>query len=243
MSRLKLIVLATILAASPACKKKQPAATEGSGQTSGSSMAGSSAAGSSMAGSSAAGSDTGSAAGSGSSAEAGSAATDPAPTATADFISVFGEHKDKKPDDPVEVHFEKFAVTKATFDPTKIEGGSATIEIDATSVKSGKGGRDKHLSEGYLNVAKFAKLVINIDNVKQKDGKVYSADAKVKAVGVEKKYPVTFEVVDGKDDWIKIKGEHKFSRLDFKIGKDPKDKDESVAPDLTIKMLLTLKKT
>jgi polyisoprenoid-binding protein YceI len=239
MSRLKLIVLATVLAASPACKKKPPAATEGSAQTSGSSMAGSSMAGSSAAGSSMAGS----VAGSGSAAE-GSAATDPAPTAAVDFISVFGEHKDKKPDDPVEVHFEKFAVTKATFDPTKIEGGSATIEIDATSLTSGKGGRDKHLSEGqYLNAAKFAKLVINIDNVKLKDGKVYSADAKVKAVGVEKKYPVTFEVVDAKDDWIKIKGEHKFSRLDFKIGTDPKDKDESVAPDLTIKMLLTLKKT
>jgi polyisoprenoid-binding protein YceI len=172
---------------------------------------------------------------------AGSATT---PAADADHITVFATHKDKKPDDPVQVKFTKYAITKATFDPAKIEGGTATIEIDTTSLSSGKAGRDEHLQKAdYLDVPKFAKIIIDVSNVKKKDGKTYSADAKVQAVGTTKTYPVTFEVVESKDNWIKVKGEHTFARTDFKIGKDPKDAKESVAGEVTIKMQLTLKKT
>ena len=56
--------------------------------------------------------------------------------ADADSIVVLAKHTDPKPNDPVAVKFEKFKVTKATFDPKKIEGGKATIEIDATSLKT-----------------------------------------------------------------------------------------------------------
>src|SRR5215207_3005272 len=136
MKTLKLLVLATVLAASPACKKKKtevvtPPVTE-PGSASGAmatpdapDMAGS---GSGMAGSgsgSAADPNAGSA-GSGSAA----AARDP----KADFISVLAEHAEKKPTDPVEVSFDKFAVKKATFDPKKVEGGTATIEVDLASL-------------------------------------------------------------------------------------------------------------
>ena len=88
--------------------------------------------------------------------------------------------------------------------------------------------------------------------MKKKDDKTYTADAKVKFHGVEKKYPVTFEVVEAKDDWIRIKAEHKFPRLDFKVGKVPNTetdmkkmdpKKDGVAGDLTIKVQLTLKKS
>jgi polyisoprenoid-binding protein YceI len=166
---------------------------------------------------------------------------------TADWIKVHATHFEKKDTDPVEVKFEKFKVTKATFDPKKIEGGTATIEIDLTSLKSGDDKRDQHLATpDYIDVKKFATAVIEISNVKKKDDKNYTADAKVKFHGVDKKYPVTFEVVEAKDDWIRIKGEHTFKRLDFKVGKKPgKDqkKDDGVADEMTVKMQLTLKKT
>ena len=241
MKALKLIALASILAASCGGKKKEekkdttttttttPADAAGAGSAPDNS-------GSAMAGSGSPGDGSGSAmAGSGSTAE---------PAADADFITVLADHKEKKEGDPVRVNFKKFAVTKANFDPAKIEGGSATIELDGTSIDTGAPKRDDHLKTAdYLNVPKFAKVVIDISDVKKKADKTYTAKAKVSALGVDKTYPVTFDVVDAKDDWVKIKGEHKFKRTDFKVGKAATDKDESVADELTIQMQLTLKKT
>jgi polyisoprenoid-binding protein YceI len=260
MNSFKLIVLATALAVAPACKKQEasapPPATETAGATAGSAMAGS---GSAMAGSDTgsagsaamAGSDTGSAgsaamAGSdtGSAAMAGSAAA-PAADPDADSIVVLAKHVEVKDTDPVHVRFERFKVVKADFDPKKVEGGKATIEIDTTSLKSGSDKRDGHLqTPDYLDTAKFATVTIDIDKVKKKADKTYAAEATVKFRGVTKKYPVTFDVVDQKDDSIRIKSEVAFSRLDFKVGKDSKDpKIAPVQPELVMQLQLTLKKT
>ncbi|HZJ66090.1 MAG TPA: YceI family protein [Kofleriaceae bacterium] len=169
----------------------------------------------------------------------------PALADDADSIVVLAKHTDPKPNDPVQVKFEKFKVTKATFDPKKIEGGKATIEIDATSLKTDSEKRDAHLkTPDFIDTAKFATITVDIDKVKKKADKTYTAEATVKFREVTKKYPVTFDVVDTKPDSIRIKGETSFSRLDFKVGKDSKDpKVAPVQPELTIKMELTLKKT
>ena len=229
MKTLKLIAFATLLtglAAAPACKKKakeEPAPAQGTG--------------------------TGTAAtppppdpNAGTAADPGAAATDP--NAAGDFIAVFAEHAEKKPDDPVEVKFERFKVVKADFDPEKIEGGSATLEVDLASMKSGSDKRDTHLATpDYIDTSKFTTMTIDVGNVKKKDDKTFTADAKVKLRDIEKTYPVTFEVVEKGPDWIKVKGEHKFARLDFKVGKEKTGPDEGVAHDLTVKLQLTLKKT
>lgn len=234
MKTIKLLVLAAVLAISPACKKdatKEAPKTE----TGSADMAGS---GTGAPTPDMAGSADGSAA----------AATPPTPTEdTADWIKVHATHFEKKEGDPVEVKFETFKVTKADFDPKKIEGGTATIEIDLTSLKSGDDQRDEHLkTPDYIDVKKFATAVVEIGNVKKKDDKNFTADAKVKFHGVDKKYPVTFEVVEVKDDSIRIKGEHTFKRLDFKVGKKPgadqKKGEDGVADEMTVKMQLTLKK-
>jgi polyisoprenoid-binding protein YceI len=164
--------------------------------------------------------------------------------ADADSIVVLAKHTEAKPNDPVQVQFEKFKVTKATFDPKKIEGGKATIEIDATSLKTDSAKRDAHLKTAdFIDASKFATITIDIDKVKKKADKTYTAEATVKFRDITKKYPVTFDVVDQKADSIRIKGESSFSRLDFKVGKDSKDpKEAPAANDLTIKMLVTLKK-
>jgi len=209
----------------------------GSGSAgSGSDMAGS---GSAMAGS---GSDM---AGSGSAMGAGSGSAAPAADPNADYVEVLAHHEPGKPTDPVHVKFEKVTVKKATFDPKKIEGGKATIEVDLTSLKTDSDKRDEHLkSTSYFDVAKFGTATIDIANVKKKDDTHFTADAKVKLHGIEKKFPVTFEVVEAKDDWIRVKGEHTFKRLDFKVGKKPgpdMKKDDGVADEMTVKMQLTLK--
>ena len=162
-----------------------------------------------------------------------------------DSIVVLARHTQAKPDDPVKVQFTSFKVTKATFDPKKIEGGKATIEIDATSLKTGADKRDAHLkTPDFLDTTKFPKITVDVDKVKKKADKTFTAEATVKFRDVTKKYPVTFDVVDQTPDSIRIKSEVAFSRLDFKVGKD--STDPKVAPaqnELTIQMALTLKKT
>lgn len=189
----------------------------------------------------AAGSDVAAPAGS----AAAPAAAAPTPDTSTDHITVLAHHQKPKPTDPVRLEFQKFRVVKADFDPKKIEGGTATIEIDLASFDTHSDQRNNHLkSESYLDVGKFATATIDITNVKQKAGTTYSADANVSAHGQTKTYPVTFDVLETKDDSIRIKGEHTFPRLDFGVGTDPaQNPDESVAPEVTIEMVLTLKKT
>ncbi|MDX2090220.1 MAG: YceI family protein [Kofleriaceae bacterium] len=169
----------------------------------------------------------------------------PAPTAdaNADYVTVLASHHEPKPNDPVEVKFSKFKVTKASFDPKNLEGGTATIEIDLSSLSSGSEKRDGHLkSEGYIDIAKFTTATIDIANVKKKDDTHYAADAKVSFHGVDKTYPVEFEVVETTADSVKVRGTQKFARADFNLGKEP-GPEETVAKEIEIKLQLTLKKT
>lgn len=241
MKTLSMIVLAAALAVSPACKKKDAAPK---GTPSGSALVTGSDTGSGSAGMTGSGSDMGSGmAGSGSdmgSAMAGSGsavAADP----NADSIKIYMSHAKPKPGDPVELSFEKFRVVKADFDPKKIEGGKASIEVDAASIKSDSDKRDEHVkSPEYMDTGKFTNFTIEVDKVKKKDDKNYTAEATVKWRGVDMKYPVAFEVVETTDDSIRIKGTHKFKRKDFKVGGDP---DKSIGDEAEIKVQLTLKKT
>jgi polyisoprenoid-binding protein YceI len=239
--KLSMIVLAAALAVSPACKKKdaqnKPATGSGSQTMTGS---GSGSAGSDTPSMTGSGSDAGSA-GSGSADAAGSGSAAAAEDPNADYIKVLATHAEPKPTDPVTLKFEKFTVKKADFDPKKIEGGKATIEVDAASLKSDSEKRDAHVKSGdYIDTGKFATFTIDIDNVKKKDDKNFTADAKVNWRGVEMKYPVAFEVLEATDDGIRVKGSHKVKRKDFKVGGDP---DKSVAAEVEVQVQLNLKKT
>ena len=160
-----------------------------------------------------------------------------------DSIVVLAKHSPSKAGDPVQVKFEKFKVTKATFDAKNIEGGKATIEIDTSSLKTGSDKRDDHLkTPDFIDVSKFSTIMVDIDKVKKKAGKSYTAEATVKFRDVTKAIPVTFDVVDAKDNWVKIKGQASFSRFDFNVG--GKDlKTTPVDPSLQIKLELTLQKS
>ena len=164
------------------------------------------------------------------------------PDVNGDHITVLAHHKDRKPTDPVRINFEKFRVVKADFDSQKIDGGKATIEIDLSSFHTDSEERDEHLkSPAYLDVSKLATATITIDNVKQKAGTTYTADATVRAHGLTKTFPVTFEVLERNDTSIRIKGEHTFARADFGVGTDPsQNPEEQVGSDVTIEMLLTI---
>ena len=172
------------------------------------------------------------------------------PTAQPDRVEVLARHRPVAgqadlDSDPVVVHFDKFAITKASFNPKNLEGGTATIELDPTHIKTGDVERDTDLkSPEFFDVAKFATVTVDVANVKKQSGTKYTADATVACHGVTKTYAVTFEVLATTADTVRIQGEHAFSRLDFAIGVDPaKDPTERVDTALTIQWTLTLKKT
>jgi polyisoprenoid-binding protein YceI len=167
----------------------------------------------------------------------------PEPEPAGDYIRIVADHAQKKPNDPVIVSIPTFKVVSASFDPQTIEGGTATLELDLSSLTSGSAKRDKHLlSDDYLDVARFGTATIVIDNVKKAGDKGYTADARVNVHGIEKTLPVTFEVLETMPDGIRVKGAHQFARLDFGIGQAP-GPDDSVAEQITLELELTLKKS
>lgn len=170
----------------------------------------------------------------------------PTPAAAADSIVVLAEHAEKKPNDPVKVEFTKFSVTKVAFtDPKALDGATATIAIDLSSLSSGSAKRDGHLKgPAYIDLEKFATITVDVANVKATDDTKahYAADAKVSFHGVDKTYPVKFDVVRTTQDSVTIAATHTFPRLDFNLGKAPSP-DESVAENLQIRIRLTLTKS
>ena len=162
-----------------------------------------------------------------------------------DHIDVVAKHTPPKTEeDPVVVHFDKFRVTRSSFDPNTIEGGTATIEVDLDSLRTDSAERDEDLrSPNFINTGKFHAMTIDVANVKLKAGKTYTADATVNLRGATKTYPVTFDVVEQAPDHIRIKGEQAFSRFDFTVGPVPaNDGHQHIDAELVIQMVLTIAK-
>jgi len=167
----------------------------------------------------------------------------PAPDfdAAGDWVKVTASHAKPKPTDPDVFSIPKFQVLKADFDPAKVEGGTADLALDVSSLVSNNPRRDEDIKgPDYLDVDKFTTITIHVDNVKKTGDNHYTADANVDAHGLKQKMPVEFDVVKSTADSIQIHGTHTFKRLDFGIGA-PEGQD-SVGADVTIEMQLTLKK-
>jgi polyisoprenoid-binding protein YceI len=163
----------------------------------------------------------------------------PAVDDKADALVVYGGHTQPKPIDPVAVRFDKVTVKSAKFDPKKIAGGTAEVEIDVHSLKTDSAKRDAHLKSGdYVNAEKFATINVKVANVKKKADKSYTADATVSFMGATYKWPVSFEVLETLPDGsVRVRGEHKFARNDIKLGKPDGD---SVAQDLRAVLTVTV---
>jgi polyisoprenoid-binding protein YceI len=179
-----------------------------------------------------------------------SAVAGSASTAEPDRVEVLARHRpvaseEDLASDPVVVHFDRFAVTKARFDPDHLEGGTATIELDMTSIKTGSRERDHDLqSPDYIDVGRFATATVDVTNVKQRSATTYTADAAVAFRGVTRTYPVSFRVLSTTGRSVRIKGEQTFSRLDFGVGIDPaNDPSERIDTSLVIQWVLTLSPT
>lgn len=244
MKNLKFVVLAAALAAASACKKQpDPAPAAGSGSAvvvavgSGSAVVVAAATDVQVV---AVGSGSGAGSGSavGSAAAGSGSAADPAADA-GDWVKVYARHLPAKPGDPVEITIPKLTVVKSSFDLAKLEGGTAQLSLDLTSLKSDSPKRDAHLgTPDFIDTVKYGTATIDIVDVKKTGDNAYTANAKVALRGLEKTYPVTFTVVDSGPDWVRVRGEQTISRGDFKVGQPDKDIENGLA----VKLQLTLKK-
>lgn len=164
--------------------------------------------------------------------------------ATADYVKIWGAHEPTTEADPVEIAVEGFKVVSAQLDPANLEGATAEIELDLTTIKSNDAKRDGHLATAdYLDTGKFAKAMVKVSEVKKVDDDTYSATAEVSFRDQTKSFPVQFDVLETLPDGVRVKGTHEFSRLDFGVGKEPDGKNERVAKNVRIEMQLTLKKS
>lgn len=159
-----------------------------------------------------------------------------------DFIHILAKHAPEKPDDPVKVELESFSVKEASFDPENLEGGEAELEIDLSSLKSGDGERDEHLqSPDYLNVEEYPKADVSIGDVEQIEEDLYDATAEVSVHGVTTTWPLELEVLERKEDAIRVRAEHSFDRMDFEVGKEKTGEDaDPVARDMSLEAELTV---
>lgn len=169
-------------------------------------------------------------------------AAEPEPDLTppeGDHLTVVAGHTDPAKG-PVDVVFERFAVTEASYDPTNLEGGTATLVVDLDSLGTGSAKRDKHLrSADYLEVASFPHATVTISEVEKQGDKAYTAKADVDVHGVMVSWPVTFEVVDAAGDTPVVEGELAFERTAIGVGAAPGE-DDSVADEMKVKVRLTL---
>ncbi len=221
-----LLLTSAFLLAAPGCdKKEEPAAATGEAAATGATAAPTGEA----AATGATAAPTGEAAATGATAEAGG-----------NSLEVLAKHSEPKPDDPVSVKFSGVKVVSANFDPANLEGATAEIEIDLTSLSSGSEKRDGHLqTPDYLDTAQFATAKVSISEVAKSESG-YTAKAKVAAHGKEAEWTLPFEVVESTDDSVRVKGTHTFSRTDFEVGKAEGD---PAATELTANFDLTLKKS
>jgi polyisoprenoid-binding protein YceI len=162
----------------------------------------------------------------------------------ADYIKLWAGHEPTTEADPVEIAVQTFTVKSAQFDPANLEGGTAELELDLTSIKSNDPKRDGHLGTAdYLDTGKYGKATVKISEVKKVDDDTFNAKADVSFRDQTKSFPVTFDVVEKTADSVRVKGTHEFSRLDFGVGKEPDGTNEKVAKNVKIEMQLTLKKS
>ena len=172
-------------------------------------------------------------------------ATAPEPAAPENSITFDVMHHDTAKG-MVHGSFSGIEVTKANIDLSKPDEAMAVVEIDLSTVDTGIEKRNNHVKSGdFFDIEKFAKATLTVNGVKPAaDADTYDATATLNLHGVEKAFPVTFKVVEKKEDGsIVIDGEYKgLVRADFGVGAEPEA--TNVAPTIdTVKVHLHLSNT
>lgn len=104
-----------------------------------------------------------------------------------------------------------------SFDPDKLSSASFIASVDAATVNTGNGSRDRHLrKEEYLFVEKFPLIDFASTRISAISGKLVM-EGRITIRGVTKNISFPFTAVQGTDD-DHFEGEFRLNRRDFGVG-------------------------
>lgn len=125
-------------------------------------------------------------------------------------------------------------------DETDLTKTSATVIIDAESIDTGVGLRDRHLkSDDFFDVENHPRIIFSSNGVEQKEGNfVMTGDLTMH--GITRNIEIPFFLIHGEkpDSWknfrVTLGGKTKLKRTDFGIGDDP-----AIANEVGIDLLVS----
>ncbi len=132
-----------------------------------------------------------------------------------------------------------FTGLKTTLEFNEKDGsGSVTASIDAKTVSSGVGMRNKHLNneEQWLNTAKYPEITYHSKKI-EKSANGYKAIGELTLKGITKPVDIPFTFTPQGGDGV-FKGQFKIKREDYKLGKP----GGSVGDEITIDLEIVAKK-
>jgi polyisoprenoid-binding protein YceI len=113
--------------------------------------------------------------------------------------------------------FGSWRITRAEIDDADPGGSVVVVEIDIASIDTGIGRRDNHLrSDDFFDVEKFPTATVELRDFQFTDPTHVSAAVKLRIRGVEKSFPLTFEIVDR--EARKVSATTTIDRTDFGVG-------------------------
>jgi polyisoprenoid-binding protein YceI len=169
----------------------------------------------------------------------------PAPEPPKDFIKATIDHHGEKAGEIVTVEFAKFELVEAAVNLTAegLATSKAVFKVDLSALASGNADRDKHLkNQDFFDVAQFATATVTVSKlVAVADvADTFTGAAEIDLHGVKKEVPVTFKVVEKKEDGsVVVEAEVKdLARADWGIGKAPEE--AKAAPTFSVSARLTV---
>jgi polyisoprenoid-binding protein YceI len=169
----------------------------------------------------------------------------PAPEPPKDFVKAEIDHHGEKAGQLVTVDFTKFELVEAVVNLTAegLATSKAVFKVDLTALASGDAKRDEHLKTAdFFDVAQFATATVTVSKLAAVAdvADTFTAAAELDLHGVKKEVPVTFKVVEKKEDGsIVVEAEIKdLVRADWTVGGAPEA--TQAAPTFKLNARLTV---
>lgn len=119
------------------------------------------------------------------------------------------------------------------FDPANLSAAAFNVSVQANTVNTGNGSRDKHLKkEDYFNVASYPELNFTSNKISS-NGNAYTVEGALTIKGKKKNISFPFTVVAISNGY-QLKGQFKINRLDFNVGSSSWVLSDELTVSLTI---------
>jgi len=141
----------------------------------------------------------------------------------------------------VDGHFNRYEV-QLDGDSSKLASARLKVSIDATSIDTGNGKRDEHLSSAdFFDVKKYPRITFVSESITQSGNQLHVVGT-LEMHGQKRKLAIPFKLVKGKNgsgvESTAVKGRLVINRSDFGIGADSVAAKISLEDDVTLDLLV-----